>query len=296
MARLFDRRVAVTVDTFRFVSDPSLTAEPIVLGDGIKIFGFKIAFKIELTHSSKPNKAEVQIWGLNEGTRGRIAVTTLKPQFIIEAGYVDTIAQVFKGEAVEISTTKNAPGVVTTVKGQDGFKASKQRISLSMSPGALVGDAIAQIAETLEVNATKAISRAKSGDLTGGVKQLFSGLSVSGNSQNELDKFAKTYGFDTSIQDGELQFLLPGETTKETAILLNEATGLIGSPARVIDDKLPNKIIAKGRSLMQPKMSPGRRLEIESDEVDGSFRILSVIHSGQSDVGDFYSDFEAVEI
>ena len=293
MALLFDRRVAITVGEFRFVSDPSLTAEPIVLADGRLARGFKTAFKVELSHESKANKAQAQVWNLNEDTRGKISTPEQKPQFIIEAGYRDTFSQIFKGEAVEITTTRNAPGVVTTMKAQDGFKA---RISKSFSPGVNVGDVIGDVMESLGVNAKKGIARAKSGDLTGGVKQLFSGFTASGSSRDELDKMAKTYGFDWSIQDGELQVLLPEETTSEEAIVLNSSTGLIGSPIRVIDDKKPKANIARGRALIIPKIKPGRRLELESNEISGSFRILKVTLTGQSDGGDFFSDWEALEI
>lgn len=296
MATLYDRRVAITVDGFRFVSDPSLNFEPQILEDGRLARNLRISFKVERSLESKSNKAQAQIFNLNEDTRGRIATRTKLPQFIIEAGYRDTYAQVFEGQAVEITTTRNAPGVVTTVKAQDGFKASKERFVKSYTPGVKVGDVIGDIAASLGVNAKKSIARAKAGDFTGGVKQLFSGLSVSGNSQTELDKLAKTYGFDWSIQDGELQVLLPTETTTEESVVLGPDTGLVGSPERVLDEKKPGKIFVRGRSLLQPKIKPGRRLEIESNEISGSYRVLSVTHTGQSDGGDFFSDFEAAEI
>lgn len=296
MARLADRRVAITVDTFRFVNNPSLAATPLVLANGTPARGFRVSFKVERSHDSKANKAQAQIWNLNEDTRGKISIPTLKPQFIIEAGYRESFAQIFKGEAVEISTTRNMPGVVTTVKAQDGFRASKQRISKSFSPGTEVGDIIADVMGSLKINASKGLARARSGDLTGGIKQIFNGLTVSGNSKEELDKLAKTYGFDWSIQDDELQVLLPEEATPEVAVVMTPSTGLIGSPTRVLDDKRPKKNIVRGRSLLIPAIKPGRLIQLDSLEISGSFRTLTVMHTGQSDGGDFFSEWEGEEI
>lgn len=296
MPDLFGRRVAITLGTFRFVSDASPDGSPVLLDDGSKLYGFRVTFKVERSHESTGNKAQAQIFNANEDSRGKFSDGRPRPHFIIEAGYRDTFGQLFAGEAVEISTTRNAPGIVTTIKAKDGFSASRQRIVKSFAPGANAGDVIADIAKSLGINASKAIARAKAGDFTGGIQRFFNGVSLSGNSKAEMDKFARTYGFDWSIQDGELQMLLPEETTKEEAVLLSADTGLIGSPARVYDDMKPRAVIMKGRSLLNPKIRPGRRLELESVEVSGSFRALKVEHAGQSDGGDFYSDWEALEI
>lgn len=296
MARLFDRRVAISVGEFRFVSDQAGNAMPLRLEDGTPLRGFKVAFRVDRSHESKANKAQAQVFNLNEDTRGKLQINERKAPFIIEAGYIDTFAQIFSGDAVEISSTRNMPGIVTTLKAQDGYKASKERIVKSFSPGVDVGDVISDIADSLKVNAKKAIAKAKAGDFTGGVKQLFNGLSISGNSKVELDKLAKTYGFDWSIQDGELQMLLPTETTGDDAVVLGPGTGLIGSPVRVKDDKRPKTVIVRGRSLLQPKIRPGRRIELESVEISGTFRTLKLTHAGQSDAGEFYTDFEGVEL
>lgn len=287
MARLFDRRAAVTVDELRILNDPSDSGE--------RIPGLRIAFKVEKSKESKSNKASAQIFGLNEDSRGKMT-NTRRPQFIIEAGYRDTMAQIFKGKALEVTTTRQVPGILTTVKAKDGFVAGRHRIVKALPPGATAGEAIEAVAKSMEVSAKKAIDRAKAGDFTGGVKQLFQGLSLSGNSRDEMDKLAETYGFEWSIQDGDLQILNPDETTSQQAILVSSSTGLIGSPVRVIDDKKPRANIQKGRSLLEPGMSIGRRLQLESAEVSGTFRILKLTHAGDTSSGDFFTDWEAQEI
>ena len=56
MADLYDRRVAITVGEFRFVSDPSLTAKPVVLADGRIARGFKVAFKSSDRMRARPTR------------------------------------------------------------------------------------------------------------------------------------------------------------------------------------------------------------------------------------------------
>ncbi len=293
MARLFNKRVAVTVNDLRFANNPNPDAGSYQLEDG-RIGGeLKMTFKVKRSLDSKTNKATAQIFNLKEDTRGRITVE--KPQFIIEAGYLETFATIFQGTAVELSTTRDATGFTTTIVASDGFKQTRERVNVSLGPGASVGDAIEQVAKSMKLGASKALKRAKAGDFDGAVKGFFNGLTMSGRSRDEMDKLARTHGFDWSIQNEELQILLPDEATTEDAVLLSPDTGLITSPVRVIDEKRPGRLIVRAQSLLQPGITPGRIVELDSVEIKGQFKTQDVEHTGDTASSTFFSDWEGVE-
>lgn len=253
-----------------------------------------MTFKVERSLSSEANKATAQLFNLNEDSRGKISIE--KPQFIIEAGYLGTFASIFQGAAVEVSTTREATGFVTMISAADGFRATRERVSASLGPGASVGDAIEKIAKSMKVNASKAIARALAGDFDGGVKGFLQGLTLSGRARDEMDKLARTHGFHWSIQNEELQILNPDEATPEKTVLLSPSTGLITSPVRVIDEKRPGAVIVRAQSLLHPGITPGRIVEIESVEISGQFKTQKVQHSGDTNASTWRSDFEGVEI
>lgn len=294
MPRLFDKRVAITVNDRQFVNDVSADGSPAELPSGTIAGNLRMTFKVDRSLESKANKAIAQIFNLNEDSRGQITVE--KPQFIIEAGYLDTAAIVFQGTAVEVTTTRGAKGFMTTIKAADGFRATRQRVNVSLGPGSSVGDAIEKIAKSMGVVATKSIARAKAGDFTGAAKTFFNGLTMSGRSRDEMDKLARTNGFDWSIQNEELQILLPDEATSETAVLLSPETGLITSPFRVVDEKRPGLVIVRAQSLLNAGISPGRKVELSSEEISGVFKTQKVSHSGDTASTTWFSDFEGVEI
>ncbi|KKK49424.1 hypothetical protein LCGC14_3135220, partial [marine sediment metagenome] len=88
--------------------------------------------------------------------------------------------------------------------------------------------------------------------------------------------------------DEQVQLLRQGGTNGDDQVLLNAASGLIGSP------EIGEDGILDARSLLQGKLSPGRPVRIESSAIDdGFFRIEKVIHFGDIAGNEWYSDIEA---
>jgi len=293
MTTLFDRRAAITVNDLRFEFDSASA--------------FHFDFRVERDLSPNANTAEATIYNLSQTSQGRIAVD--RPQFVIEAGYLDSIGTLFKGEAVWVLSAPQKPGVVTKVKAADGLTEGRSRVSGSLAPGANLSQAMDLISRSIKVNAKKALERVKKGDFDGGVSVFMNGLTLSGSAKAELDKLAATHGFEWSIQNGDLQMNLPEETAEDTAIVISPSSGLIGSPVSILEERKPNKknadagsakkatrIVIKGKSLLQAGIYPGRRLDIRSDNVRGLFKCRKVTHSGDTHAEDWSSEFEAVEL
>lgn len=294
MKRLYDRRVSVTVGDVRFSSDPGPDGEALILPGGRVARGLTISFKVTNSLESKSNDCEAQLVNLNADTRGAIA-SRRKQRFIIEAGYRDSIATIFDGDAVEVRTTRQATDVVTTVSAKDGFRLTRSRVSTSLPPGSSVGEAIQEVARSMGLAASSAVQRAKQGDFDGAVSTFFNGLTMSGTARDQMDELARTHGFDWSIQQGELLILNKSEVTPDEAVLLNSSTGLITSPERLTDEKRPKSLLVRGRSLLQPGIRPGRLVELESAEISGRFKVEKVTHTGDTSGQAFDSVFDGVE-
>ena len=116
------------------------------------------------------------------------------------------------------------------------------------------------------------------------------GIVVEGKVSKLLDKYVSGAGYQWSIQDGVLQVLAPSETTLETVYVLNAASGLIGSPEKGEDGTV------KAVSLLQGGIRPGRRIQLDSAMVQGTFKIERVIHHGDTWGKDWYTEVEAKPI
>jgi len=115
-----------------------------------------------------------------------------------------------------------------------------------------------------------------------------------------MDQFAKEYGFDWSIQDGEVITNPIGSIVGENeSILIGASTGMIGSPTIT-------EIGVDVTTLLNPRLLPNRPFQIVSrtgdiqignlffrdvkrTEAEGLYKIEEVIFKGDSREGDWTS-------
>lgn len=285
--KLFDRRAAITVDTLRVQGDH-------IDETGAFVRGLRLTFKVTQTLDSKQNTADATISNLSAETRGRLAALK-RPTFVIEAGYTETLATVFLGRAHFINSLSESPGWITKIAASDGHEGARV-VNAALAPGATLAQAIETLAASAGVNAEKAIADARAGKFDGPAPTFYSGLVLCGTICNEMDKLAKTSGFNWSIEGGELKIWSPNQTSTEEAVVLSPETGLIGSPERIADKKNPSRTMYKARSLLQPLLRPGRRVRISATDVRGEFKCVRVEHTGDTNANDWYSECQVIEV
>ena len=133
------------------------------------------------------------------------------------------------------------------------------------------------------------------------------GQSLSGSSKDILDGFADEYGFDWSIQDGEIIITpIDNPIQEDEAVLVNVATGMVGSPTIT-------EIGADVITLLNPRMLPNRAFKIESVNADiqlgnlffrdikktsaeGTYKIQEVVFKGDSRDGEWTSSVKGKTI
>lgn len=277
MARLFLRQFDLNIGGVGIVT---------ATADGRARPTLGVAFKVEKNSQKQPNPAEVTLWNLSQETRAKVEST--KEKVALFAGYSGAMFRLFIGDLIYASTQRQGTEWVTKLQIHDGSDAYRSaRISESLGPGTLVEDAIKKAASALPVPVGNLLTH-----LTPrrGPRAYARGLVLSGKAEAELDKLLKNAGFTWSIQDGQLQVLAPGETLPDPVVVLNDSSGLIGSPEKSTKEKERGHV--KARSLLQPGLDPGRRVRVEGEAISGDFKVLRTVYTGDSWGTEWYADIE----
>jgi hypothetical protein len=263
-----------------------------VIVDGLKVEGLRVQFSVKKTLTKNPNTLDLKITNLSERTRG--AMAKAKAAVILTAGYPGNAAVIFQGDARTIDHLRDGAEWITHIQCGDGERAYQfARFAESFAPGTAIADVIRACARALGINTGNLDEVLGAGGFRGNLTQFAHGYTAHGKASAELDKLLKTAGLSWSIQNGALQLLKGDAPAKGQAVLLSPTTGLIGSPDHGTPDKKgkPSKLIVK--SLLQPQIVCGGRIEVQSAAVKGQFRVEALEHSGDSTEGDWLTKIEA---
>jgi hypothetical protein len=252
----------------------------------MKIEGLRFSFSVEKTLTGEPNTCKLTIYNLNATSRGKIK--TKGDVLILKAGYEEGQGVIFIGNVTKVFHERQGPDWVTSIEASDGLAAIKDtQVSKSWAPGTTGQSIVEDIAKTFSGGGVKAVI----GEIKGNMSEQFAnGFSVSGLAKNVMDKMGGKFNFDWSFQDGTLQVIPRTEASSETAVVLSQKTGMIGSPAQTEEG-------VKVKSLMNISVKPGRLVSIkDSPIVTGYFKVSKVNHSGDTHGTEWYTDIEAVTL
>lgn len=251
----------------------------------IEVQQLRVVFKVERAHSPDANGASIQVYNLNRSSRDLLADDDTVAQ--LEAGYGTARPQIFKGRISKTTTKRNGSDRVTTLETEDGAdQLAKARVSASFAAGARLADVFNTVKDDLGVGVGNAIEAFNEGNFTRALTQFSQGIVLRGNGREMIDRLTKAAGLEWSIQDEQLVITKPGEPLPGEAVVLSEGTGLVGSP------EAGEKGIVRARALIQPGLDPARRVKIESDEIDGFYRVVRSTYTGDSHGPDWYCDLE----
>ena len=257
------------------------------LGIPLDISGLKIVFSVKKTLSTFSNSARVNIYNLSRRSFEQIAV---EDDLILNAGYIDGAGEklLFKGDIQKISVEHLGPDIITKLQCDDGgLKLREIRGNLSYGTGVL---ALQIIGEILSAFSFPSRQHATFTDA-----KYLHGFSHVGSAKEALSKLTEKIGVEWSIQNGEAQLLLKGGVNLTPPIPVSALNGMIGSPD-LFDDIQGELSLNKRssgwrvRSLVNPEIEPGGRLNITSSNVNGLFRIEEVDHFGDT----FGADWQTI--
>ena len=276
MPALINRELSLTIGT-------TLIQSRIVEGAAQPLL--RTTFNIERTLKQDPNKATIVIYNLN--LSHRTAFQEADIPCLLEVGYFGVVpSRIFSGGLDFGSNVQDGTDWITTLEASDGGKKFRSaRINKSKKGPISAGEVLRTAAEALGYDAGNIEEKITEGSVRK-FTQYINGKVLSGKAEKVLDDVMKTLGYSWSVQDDKLQVVAGLETIGTTAQVISSTTGMVGSP------QAGEKGFINVRSLIQPNLLPGNKIEVESSTVNGFYRIQKVVFSGDTHGQDWYADIE----
>lgn len=259
--------------------------------------GLDVRFDVERDLKREPNTAKIEVFNLNPAHRKQLGEAK-NAVVILEAGYEGGIGQIFKGKIRpgRAFSQLDGPDWITVLEAGDGEKATRSnRVSESFPAGTSVRTVlecvVASLSDLQLGNASRKLLQEATSFLVESSNlgsEFVEGTTVSGNAATELTRLLDSVGLEWSVQGEEIQILRKGQALTSTVIKIGSGTGLIGSPEVGSDG------VVNFTSLLNPDISPGRRVQLDSRTVDGGvFRVLRVKNTGDIAGPDWFAQCEA---
>jgi len=253
----------------------------------------RINFEITKSVLSFPNLARIQIYNPNKDTLA--ALQSKFTKIVLNAGYQGDSRLLFTGEIRNVFQMKIGVDRIATVYAGDGQRDwQNASFNKTFTESVTISAAIDEVLKTFKEVTVGALE---------GIPQIadkLRGQTLSGSSKDILDQFADEYGFNWSIQDGQVVTTpIEQPLTNAEAVLINAATGMIGSPT-------VTEIGADVTTLLNPRLLPNSAFKIESVNADiqlgnlffrdvprtnaeGTYKVQEVSFKGDSREGDWLS-------
>lgn len=261
--------------------------------NGQKITDNRIAFKVLKTDTPETNSLAISAYNLSPSTRALLETT--ENRVLLSCGYSDEVVyQVAVGNITFGKTEYMHPDVITSAECGDGLVSLRDsRSTLSYASSVPVKKVVEDIAKDmgLKVKGTNA-------NLSG---SYVSGWAYAGPSRMALQQVTDRFQLEWSVQSEEIQITDRRKPYTEDAILINQSTGMIGSPERL--DNVGKNLTGdkeepgyKVIHLLLPQIEPGMKVSIESRDIEAYFRVKTVEHAGDTRGTEWYTTLELIEI
>lgn len=255
-------------------------------GEVKSINSLRVIFEITKTIRSYPNLARIELYNINNDTLRMLETKYTQIQF--EAGYKGSLRLLFKGQIRNVTDSRRDIDRIVTVYAGDGEQDwQNATFNKTLSSNIDLASVLRDIGSTFSD-----IFVGSTDDVSVPADKL-RGQSLSGSSKDILDNLAEDYGFNWSIQDGEMVFS-PKESppVSDEAILLTASTGMIGSPTIT-------EIGVNVTSMLIPNLQPYKLFKVQSvgsevslgdlyfrditkTKAEGTYFIQEVTHKGDT--------------
>lgn len=259
----------------------------------------RCTFRIEKSMTEEPNLSDVTIYNLSAETENSIIVSG--NDIVVEAGYEgEQYGMIFTGNVVQpIRSKEDGVTYVLQLISQDGDKfLNGGIISTSFRKG--------QTQRTVANELTnKASNPAQTGAISSDLDnvKLARGKVVFGLSRDYLRQISKSQDAVFYVNDGVVNIVKATDLPPGEIFSLGPDSGLIGTP-----EQTENGI--KGKCLLNPRINLNSLIHIDNSLVrmqkaqagqtarqldsDGVYRVIKLIHTGDTRGDDWYTEFEAI--
>lgn len=267
------------------------------------ITNLRISFEVTKSTRSYPNIARIDIYNPNQETIALI--DNEDPLIVLSAGYENNVGLIFRGRKRNTFINKQSEDRVITIYAADGGKDWEDAIyNKTATENLKLKDIVLELFNSFNETGDVTIGSIEGIDIPA---DKLLGQSLSGSSKDILDMLAQDYGFQWSIQDGELVLTEDNQPlTSLESVLVSQSTGMIGSPT-------VTEIGADINSLMNPNLLPNRLFTIQSESneialsnlqfrkvkrttAEGSYRAFEVTFIGDTHGNQWFSQAKGTSL
>lgn len=279
MSALFGRIVNVVVGPRAPDDSP-----PDIESKAFDLSNLDCVFHAKKSLKQEPNTCEVKLYNLAEFTR--LTLETPKRLILrLDAGYPGKVCQIFLGEVRGAKSSVEGPDIITEIStGDSEQEMATSRIKMTVGPNTTAKTVLEAIAREMKVGLGNVSSVAARLQASGAFGQ---GTLIKGKCADELTRVCDANNISWSVQNGVLQFLEHGTALDAEAVLLSPNTGLVGSPT------IDHKGIVSATALIQPDLTPGRKVKFDSLAFKGVHKITDVEYTGDTRGQDWYAKIHA---
>ena len=233
-------------------------------GHALDLSGFRVVFAVEKSAAEQPNKAHIEITNLSETTASYLLNGDMK-RIVLQAGYEDNFGVIFDGNIISATRTIDGTESTTVIDAGDGDNAySYSIVNQTISSGYSSKDIANTVGNAMSERGTRGIDAS-------GVEETIKyprGRTMFGASRDYARLVAKSSQCQWSIQDGQVVFCKQ-RSAREGVIAF---------------------------ACLNPQLKIYDPLQIESRFVNGTYKILSVKHSGDTHGNTWQTEVKATAI
>ena len=195
----------------------------------------RIKFKIEKDLEDKENTAEIEVYGLNIDSIANFQVLESDKQLycILEIGYGGYYEVLFEGEIDNVDVLpKVGPDKIVRFSAADGnFAINKSFAISSFAMNFNYREILKFLLYRMSNDGNISIKNAEAIVNSIGNENTKSSVVISGKTSYHLKRLLSRFGYQYSVQNGELRIIpYNGYDEKLTIAKIDASTGLIGSP------------------------------------------------------------------
>lgn len=258
-----------------------------------------VSFKISAHRRRTPNKGEFVVYNLRESYRNLIGKESKYVEFFTSYGS-EPLGRIFKGfvDRTDSALKDETPDWTTAIHAIDAGENKEYTTSLiskTFEEGTPVISIFKAFADTLNLPVLSDFSESD---------VLLTSETYVGPVRNALDVLCRDYGYQWSINFGNLEIIQKGKPPiKDSLALLLSRDNLIGIPeitkkgikvkTLILPNLIPNRIIRFQEDVVGLYSQTTKKISTGNSHILGSFIIDSIDYAGDRDGQDFYALTEA---
>lgn len=249
-----------------------------------------ISFNIEKSDAESANTAKVQVWNLSDQN---LKILETKDCIVeLKAGYEGNVPLILVGSITSAITTDDNADRMTEMDVVDGRVALRDTVvNISLNGAVNCQDVYGLIAAQMGIPVIYAEDLA--------YKVLPNGFSYIGSARNALQKLARCCGHSWSIQNQILQVTWPGRPIAVRGFLLNNDSGLIGTPKRITISSSGSSEARSGWEVeyfLNGAIGINDIVMLEGSSANGYFLVHKITMNGDNYEGDWTCTAQLLEI